>query len=156
MLITLRGLWVDKIYTGMRQGRKREVFLFMWWKEGWTILSLNLSLVFLNLGNSYEPLSSEYCGWDTPNEARKTCEKGTWPLTYNIDIYNIDSGRLWWPALNETLNMTSMTYDLLGYLFGDLCVVICKWCLFNYHLIQFSSLKNILYFYYKLRDCFCP
>ena len=46
-----------------------------------------------------------------------------------------------WPALNETLNMTSMTYDLLGYLFGDLCVVICKWCLFNYHLIQFSSSK---------------
>lgn len=29
MLITHRGLWVDKIYTGMGQGRKREVFLFM-------------------------------------------------------------------------------------------------------------------------------
>lgn len=29
MLITLRGLWVDKIYTGMGQGRKRELFLFM-------------------------------------------------------------------------------------------------------------------------------
>ena len=81
--IPLRGVWVDKRYTGMRQGRKRDVFLFMWWKEGWTILSLNLSHVFLNLGSSYEPLSSEYCGWDTPNEARKTCEKGTWPLTYN-------------------------------------------------------------------------
>ena len=29
MLITLRGLWVDKIYTGMGQGRKRDLFLFM-------------------------------------------------------------------------------------------------------------------------------
>ena len=29
MLITLRGVWVDKRYTGMWQGRKREVFLFM-------------------------------------------------------------------------------------------------------------------------------
>lgn len=29
MLITLRGVWVDKRFTGMWQGRKREVFLFM-------------------------------------------------------------------------------------------------------------------------------
>lgn len=29
MLIALRGVWVDKIYTGMGQGRKRDVFLFM-------------------------------------------------------------------------------------------------------------------------------
>lgn len=29
MFIPLRGVWVDKRYTGMGQGRKREVFLFM-------------------------------------------------------------------------------------------------------------------------------
>lgn len=29
MVIALRGVLVDKRYTGMWQGRKREVFLFM-------------------------------------------------------------------------------------------------------------------------------